>query len=189
MVYTLSNEQPGCVEKLSYDLQMCGFNGREGYDDCVPMNGCGNRIAAYIFSYSFLIIVNYILLSVLIALIMKYFTISSKSQWKQAIIDRFLILWSSKVGDDGYMIPLSDFIDLFRDRELWKLLDYKKPENLDEGSFENGVKDETTDNEWEEWVHSSLILALGNCLLGGRCHFPSHFPTSAWTLTFFSFFL
>lgn len=68
LMFELASEDD-CVEDPPYDPAMCGFNNTAG---CVSLNGCGSS-AAFLYMYSFTLLVSFILLNIFIAVILEGF--------------------------------------------------------------------------------------------------------------------
>lgn len=61
--------QDDCTPDPAYDPTMCGFS--DG-PDCKPLDGCGSPVA-FIYLYSFTLLVSFILLNIFIAVILEGF--------------------------------------------------------------------------------------------------------------------
>eukprot|EP00644_Phytophthora_capsici_P000129 jgi/Phyca11/539928/estExt2_Genewise1Plus.C_PHYCAscaffold_40231 len=68
MMYELANLD-GCVADPPYDPRSCGISNDV---DCVPLNGCGSPVA-FVYLYSFTLLVTFILLNIFIAVILEGF--------------------------------------------------------------------------------------------------------------------
>ncbi|KAG7392060.1 hypothetical protein PHYBOEH_006501 [Phytophthora boehmeriae] len=70
MMYELANQE-NCVPDPPYDPKACGFSSDV---DCTPLNGCGSPVA-FVYLYSFTLLVTFILLNIFIAVILEGFAI------------------------------------------------------------------------------------------------------------------
>ncbi|KAF4133455.1 Voltage-dependent L-type calcium channel domain-containing protein [Phytophthora infestans] len=68
VMYELAN-QKDCVPDPPYDPNSCGISSAV---DCVPLNGCGSPVA-FVYLYSFTLLVTFILLNIFIAVILEGF--------------------------------------------------------------------------------------------------------------------
>ncbi|KAL3673207.1 hypothetical protein V7S43_000930 [Phytophthora oleae] len=68
MMYELAN-QDNCIPDPPYDPNSCGISSDV---DCVPLNGCGSPVA-FVYLYSFTLLVTFILLNIFIAVILEGF--------------------------------------------------------------------------------------------------------------------
>ncbi|TMW68721.1 hypothetical protein Poli38472_006189 [Pythium oligandrum] len=68
VMYELASTED-CVEDPTYDPTMCGFNNSP---NCVALNGCGSPVA-FIYLYSFTLLVTFILLNIFIAVVLEGF--------------------------------------------------------------------------------------------------------------------
>lgn len=59
-----------CVSDPAYDPNVCGFS--EEADTCVPLDGCGTPVA-YIYFFTFTLLVTFVLLNIFIAVILEGF--------------------------------------------------------------------------------------------------------------------
>ncbi|KAE9028177.1 hypothetical protein PF005_g2409 [Phytophthora fragariae] len=68
MMYELANQED-CTSDPPYDPNSCGISSDV---DCIPLNGCGSPVA-FIYLYSFTLLVTFILLNIFIAVILEGF--------------------------------------------------------------------------------------------------------------------
>ncbi|KAF1773904.1 Voltage-dependent channel, four helix bundle domain [Phytophthora cactorum] len=68
MMYELANQED-CTPDPPYDPKSCGISSEV---DCVPLNGCGSPVA-FVYLYSFTLLVTFILLNIFIAVILEGF--------------------------------------------------------------------------------------------------------------------
>ncbi|GLD95008.1 hypothetical protein PINS_up003633 [Pythium insidiosum] len=92
MMYELAT-QSDCTPDPDYDPHMCGFNNTLG---CVDLNGCGSPVA-FIYMYSFTLIVSFILLNIFIAVILEGFS-NEKDRTEGILLpqhyENFVTTWS-----------------------------------------------------------------------------------------------
>ncbi len=112
MVFEMAKNLPGCVDDPKFDANMCGFNGGvEGIDDCIPLNGCANYYAIFIFSHLFTLFVSFIILNVMVAVILQQF---SDSELKENRLSKSLVaicaeLWCERDPNATYLLSFEDF--------------------------------------------------------------------------------
>ncbi|EGZ28555.1 hypothetical protein PHYSODRAFT_467180 [Phytophthora sojae] len=68
MMYELANQED-CISDPPYDPNSCGISSDA---DCIPLNGCGSPVA-FVYLYSFTLLVTFILLNIFIAVILEGF--------------------------------------------------------------------------------------------------------------------
>ncbi|KAJ0409168.1 hypothetical protein ATCC90586_010249 [Pythium insidiosum] len=92
MMYELAT-QTDCTPDPDYDPRVCGFNNTQG---CIDLNGCGSPVA-FIYMYSFTLIVSFILLNIFIAVILEGFS-NEKDRAEGVLLpqhyENFVTTWS-----------------------------------------------------------------------------------------------
>ncbi|GMF33384.1 unnamed protein product [Phytophthora lilii] len=87
MMYELANQED-CEPDPPYNPNSCGITTDI---DCVPMNGCGSPVA-FIYLYSFTLLVTFILLNIFIAVILEGF---AKEKDREDGYEAFVNMWST----------------------------------------------------------------------------------------------
>jgi voltage-dependent calcium channel L type alpha-1D len=121
LMHDMSAEQPGCVDvaDLTFNASMCGYCHYNqdpllvGYpcEDCIPLNGCGNAVAAKIFWYVFTLVVTYMLLNVCVAVILEAWEnaeTTESAEIKEEALTAYCAEWQKYDPDGKQYMPLTE---------------------------------------------------------------------------------
>jgi len=114
IMHAVAARPDGCVDDPSYNPNMCGFTDK---GDCIPLNGCGNPVASYLFFISFTLTVSFVLLNVFIAVILEGFMESSNAEDAKLNEDdfkKFCSHWAKYDTSATYYMPLAKLQDFFQ---------------------------------------------------------------------------